>query len=63
MKQLKDGEQRRVHIPNEHSEGLYRHECCECGLKHNLYIGRIKKDVTIAFVRVSTENDKAKRRK
>jgi len=61
MKQLVDGEQRRVHIPNENSEGLYRHECCQCGLKHNLYVGRIGKDVTLAFVRTAEDREKAKR--
>jgi hypothetical protein len=62
MKQLIDGQQVRVHIPGENSEGLYRHECCECGLKHNLYIGRIGKDVTIAFVRAATVKNKSKKK-
>ncbi|MCK9597489.1 MAG: hypothetical protein M0R06_00535 [Sphaerochaeta sp.] len=61
MKQLIDGQQLRIHIPNENSEGLVRHEGCGCGLKHNIYIGRIGKDVTLAFVRVAEGKEKAKR--
>lgn len=61
VKQLVDGQQVRVHIPSDKSEGLYRHECCECGLKHNLYVGRIGKDVTLAFVRTAVEKDKARK--
>jgi hypothetical protein len=61
MKQLVDGEQVRVHIPNDKTEGFYHLECCRCGLKHNLYVGRIGKDVTLAFVRRAEDKEKAKR--
>lgn len=60
MKQLVDGQQVRVHIPNDKSEGLYRHKCCGCGLEHNIYVGRISKDVTLAFVRTAEEKEKAR---
>lgn len=61
MKQLVDGQQVRVHIPNKNAEGLYRHECCGCKLQHNLYVGRIGKDVTLAFVKTAEEKDKARK--
>jgi hypothetical protein len=62
MKQLVDGQQVRIHISNKDSEGLVRHECCGCGLEHNIYVGRIDKDVTLAFVRVAESKEKAKRK-
>ena len=61
MKQLVDGQQVRIHIPNKETEGLVRHRCCGCDLQHNLYIGRDGKDVTLAFVRTAESKEKAKR--
>lgn len=63
MKQLIDGQQVQVHLPSEKTEGLYRHECCGCGLQHNIYVGRIGEDVTLAFVRTATDKTKATKRK
>ena len=62
MKRLKDGEQVRIHIPNDKSQGIVKHECCNCKLEHDIFIGRIGKDVTIAFVRTAKEMTKATRK-
>jgi RNase P subunit RPR2 len=60
MKQLVDGQQVRIHLARENSEGLVTHTCCGCGLKHNLYVGRIDKDVTLAFVRIAENKERTK---
>lgn len=59
MIKLKDGQQVRIHLPNMETEGLLKHECCGCGLMHNLYVGRIGQEVTLVFVRTATTTSKA----
>jgi len=61
MRQIHDGEECKVHIPNENTQAYRLIECCDCGLQHHLYIGRTGKDVTLAFVRVAKGKKKQKK--
>jgi len=58
QKKLVDGEQVRIHIPKKAAEGLCMHECCDCGLQHNLYVGIDGRYITLAFVRIPKQKDK-----
>ena len=63
LKQLRDGQEIRIALPNNRDEGLIQVKCCSCGLQHKLYVRRDGIEVRLSFVRVATRVLKAVKKK